>query len=264
MAQLEYGQLLDREGSSEQDFQSFFEDHPCFMPEAYGTFGRGGHGPYPGAIVSQPILPGITTRFPDFLYIARDSATVFAVMIEIEHPRKLWATKSGRSTAEFTQATDQILEWKAWFSNPLNVALFRETYRIPEDWTRLRTFEQRYMLVYGRGAEESLNGEFNRKRSHLQRPDEIYMTFDRLRPNYNLHHCVCARIDASGYRAISVPPTIELGPNQEYGFQAIRDKVTAVKKNKYISDTRKEFLCSRIPYWDNWSGSGVRSSADFE
>ena len=90
------------------------------------------------------------------------------------------------------------------------------------------------------------------------------MTFDRLRPQYDMQHCLCVKLDSEGYRAISIPATFKLGPNRPYGSEEIRDKQAAVMKNRFISDIRKEFLVSRIPYWDAWSGGGVRFSGDWE
>ena len=82
----EWQALLANTGSTEKDFQGFFERHTCCLPQMYPVFKRGAHGPYPGAVISQPVLPGFSRKVPDFLYITRDSATVYAVLIEIEHP----------------------------------------------------------------------------------------------------------------------------------------------------------------------------------
>ncbi len=260
----EYTRLLELKGTTEKDFQDLFEQHPCLLPDAYATFGGGAHGPYPGAVISQPILPDMTQKRPDFLYIARDSATVYAILIEIESPHKRWATKSGQPSADFTQATTQIADWKSWFQNPLNTARFYELYQIPQDWVRFRNFEQRYILIFGRRGDPTLTPQFNAKRSTLQRVNESYMTFDRLRPNGNMQHCLCANIDSRGYKAISVPATLQLGPNCEYGFKEIHGKREAIISNSLISPIRKEFLISRVTYWDNWNGGGLRSSNDFE
>src|ERR1035438_2369353 len=92
----EWQALLVKTDSAEKDFQEFFERHTCCLPQMYPVFKRGAHGPYPGAIISQPVLPDFTRKVPDFLYVTRDSATVYAVLIEIEHPTKPWATSAGQ------------------------------------------------------------------------------------------------------------------------------------------------------------------------
>jgi hypothetical protein len=259
----EWDALLAKDDTTERDFQEFFERHPCCLPQMDRLFQRGGHGPYPGAIVSQPVLPGFGKKVPDFLYIARDSACVYAVLIEIEHPLKPWATASGQPSAEFTQATNQITDWKAWFADSLNVAKFKSDYRIPEVWLRSRAFAQKYILIYGRRKDPTLTEAFNKKRRHLERSDEVYMTFDRIHSNKDAAHCLCVTLDITGYRALSVPPTIELGPMMDYGVNSIRDKASAVAGNRYLSEARKKFLIERWPYWDNWNGT-VRRSTDRE
>lgn len=255
----EWAALLAKDGTTEDDFQEFFERHPCCLPQMDRLFQRGGHGAFPGAVVSQPVLPGFGEKVPDFLYIARDSACVYVVLIEIEHPAKPWATASGHSSAEFTQAINQISDWKTWFNNPLNVAKFQSDYRIPTDWLQSRAFAQKYILIYGRRDDPSLSEAFNKKRRYLERADEVHMTYDRIHPNRDAAHCLCVTLDGKGYRALTVPPTIELGPNMEHGVNTIRDKTAAVARNPYLSEIRRKFLVERWPYWDNWNGSFRRS-----
>ena len=178
----EWQALLANTGSVEKDFQEFFERHTCCLPQMYPVFKRGAHGPYPGTIISQPVLPGFSRKVPDFLYITRDSATVCAVLIEIEHPAKAWATSAGQQSAEFTQATNQIADWKSWFGEPLNIAQFQKLYRIPSDWIQSRSFEQRYFLIYGRRSDPTLTEAFNKKRKLLERENECHMTYDRIEP----------------------------------------------------------------------------------
>lgn len=265
----EWKTLLENDAATERDFQEFFERHPCYLPHMHHIWGgRGGHGPFPCAVISQPVLPGYSRKVPDFLWIARDSAAVYAVLIEIEAPTKPWATVAGQSSAEFTQATNQIADWKAWFHEPLNIAQFRELYRIPSDWVRNRAFQQRYILVFGRRTDPSLTEDFNRKRKHLERENECHMTYDRLHPQRDLSFCICAKLDNQGYRAVSIPPTLELGPMSADDWKLIRDKEAAVRTNRYLSEARKNFLTTRWSYWDAWAkndgGMRIRHTGDRE
>ncbi|WP_438479771.1 Shedu anti-phage system protein SduA domain-containing protein [Oleiharenicola lentus] len=260
----EWSDLFARTDTTERDFQVFFEQHPCCLPDMGRFFPGGGHGAFPGAVVSQPVLHGFAKKVPDFLYIARDSACVYTVLVEIEHPSKSWATAGGQPSAEFTQATNQITDWKSWFSDPLNTAKFKEDYGIPQEWLRSREFSQKYILVYGRRQDPTLTEAFNKKRKHLERTDEVYMTYDRIRPNRDAAQYLCVTRDAAGYRALTVPPTIELGPFLEHGVKTIRDKTQAVANNPYLSTVRKKFLVDRWPYWDSWGGGGICHSADRE
>lgn len=54
----------------------------------------------------------MTTRIPDFLWIATDSCNIYPIFVEIERPSKNWFTVSGQPTADFTQAQTQLAEWK--------------------------------------------------------------------------------------------------------------------------------------------------------
>jgi hypothetical protein len=76
-------------------------------------------------IIAQAPLPSYNHRVPDFLWLSRDSDTDQPVLIEIEAPSKKWFTKAGAPTAGFTQALNQIAEWKSWFSIGRNLDAFK-------------------------------------------------------------------------------------------------------------------------------------------
>jgi Shedu protein SduA, C-terminal len=263
----EWQRLRSDAAAKEIDYQRFFETHPSFLAATQRVFdGADGHGPFPSALVSQPVLPAYSWKVPDFLWIMRNSAKVCAVLVEIEDPHKGWATQKGQPTAEFTQALDQIAEWKTWFADPLNSAKFQQLYRIPGEWQRSRIFQQRYVLVYGTRRDPSLTEAVSRKRAQRERADEIHMTFDRLTPDRMLRDCSCARVDENGYRAISVSPSLRLGPMGAENRALIREKEEAVRLNPYLPEQRKQFLISRLPYWDSWArtASGIRRTDDWE
>ncbi|MBA4150646.1 MAG: DUF4263 domain-containing protein [Verrucomicrobia bacterium] len=263
----EFLNLLNAPQSSEADFQALFERHPCLLPETDKIFdGQGGHGPFPGTLISQPRLAGLSSKIPDFLWIVRNSAYVYAVLIEIEDPKKQWATTSGQPTHQLTQARDQIADWRAWFNDPVKANMFQQDYRIPADWVRSRTLRQKYVLIYGRRNDPSLIEIVNKKRGSWEREDECHMTYDRLVPNRNLSYFPCSRLDQAGYYAITIPPTLKLGPMfADYG-RMIRDKAQAISNNAYLSPERKKFLLERWNYWDEWAlrGGGVSSTGDWE
>jgi hypothetical protein len=230
----------------ERVFQTFLERHPCLVPGPFGLFGTSGHAPYPAAVISQPVLPDFTRKTPDFMWIAKSSSAICPVLIEIEAPSKRWFTKEGRPRAELTQALDQLTEWKTWFAEPLNAAQFCKYYRIFDDF-------RPYILIYGRESEPNSSRNRIQKRVHLSRPDEFLMTFDRLRPEPKASDFLCARIDAEGYRAITVPPTIHLGPVLANDPAQIRGKKKATHASPHLSDERRAFLVQRFDYWDRWS-----------
>lgn len=253
--------------NDEKIFHQFFETHPCLMPSVYGVFGRGGHGAWPTALISKPVLPSFTRKIPDFMWIVSDSSAVYAVLIEIEAPEKKWFTQKGKQSEKLTQSIDQIKEWKAWFSNPLNIEQFKSYYSIPNELLNYRSFFQRYVVIYGRREEAMQNKEFSKKRAHLQGNDEIFMSYDRLTPLKDLSNYLCVNIRADGYHAISVPPTLRFTPFHAPDWAMIQDKIEAVSNNKYLTKKRKNFLMKRWSYWDEWgrtNNKGTISSGDFE
>jgi antiviral defense system Shedu protein SduA len=249
--------LLLASSHKESDFQAFLEKHPCYLPWKTTFHGEGHHGIFPHAVVSQPRLTGLAGKIPDFLWISRDSESVYAVLIEIESPRKKWFTSSGKPSANLTQAINQIHEWKQWFDEPSNRQKFILEYSIPSTYTRNLTFQPRYILIYGRRRELE-NSEHNLKRVHLKKHDEDFLSYDTLFPDEELKDYITAKIDGKGYRAISIPPTIELGPESSSDFALIRGKEDALVRCKGFNRARKQFLAKRWHYWDEWAKSGER------
>ncbi len=241
----------------ERNVQEFLEQHPCMIPGPFGLIGTSGHSPWPAAMISQPVLPSLSVRIPDFMWIARESVNVYPILIEIESPHKKWFTKAGRPSSEFTQARDQITEWMAWFEKPQNVLQFRDIYNVRDSLGKLKPF---FLLIYGRRSEANRTEALHEKRASMGRPNELLMTYDRLIPQRNAREFLCVKIDGKGYRALTVPPTLRLGPvNAEY-LAVIRDKSEAVARSPYLSEDRRKFLVDRFPYWDAWSqrASGSR------
>lgn len=121
--------LLD-EDPPEVSVQNFLEAHPSLLPGALGDVGPGGHhGPELDAVFSQPPLKGLhRNRVPDFMWVTRSTSLITPICIEIERPGKHWFNASGTPTADLTQALDQLVDWKTWFSEPENQSIFRRTY----------------------------------------------------------------------------------------------------------------------------------------
>lgn len=259
--------LLNDANIDEAAVQGFFEQHVCMLPAVDKTFGGlGGHGYFPNAVITQPRLAGIISKVPDFLCIARNSAGIYATFIEIEDPKKPWATRTGQKAHELTQAMNQITEWQAWFNVPSNQQAFLNDYRLPSEWIRSRSFFQRYILIYGRRSDLSLTEEVSRQREFWQPKDTTIMTYDRLQPERNHTQYITATLDAAGYRALHIPPTFRLGPVMAPFRALIRDLNKAIETNSQISQERKLFLLRRSPYWDEWvrNGGGTLNVGDWE
>lgn len=264
----EWDQLLASD-PAEALMHAFFERHPCMLPGAFEIAGgESGHSPWFAAAISKPPLPSYGARIPDFMWLANHSLGDVPILIEIEAPGKRWFTKRGQPTSDFTQALDQIREWKAWFASGHNAEEFRDFYELPHrGWILERSFTPQFVLIYGRRAEATARPAIARKRAHMQGPAEYVMTYDRLSPNPKCDDVMCVRRGVDGFTAISVPPTFTLGPVWAQVRSRIHGKAAAIERNPHLSERRKRFLLDRLPYWDTWGSQehpGTINLGDYE
>ena len=255
----EWGALLNsRPTPTERSVQCFLEKHPAMLPGAFNITGNeSGHSPSYDAVITQAVLPSYNARIPDFLWISRNSAEVQPVLIEIEAPSKKWFTANGLPTANYTQAMNQISDWKAWFNVPHNVEAFQSFYGLERENWRRRRFRPAYVLIYGRRSEADASPDTTSRRSVGNADDIATMTYDRLEPNPKAEQLICIRKERSGrYKAVSVPPTLMLGPTYADTRAQITGLEGAVRDNALISPVRKAFLLRRLPYWNDWVASG--------
>lgn len=260
-----YRELLTRQTDDEAIFQEFFEKNPSMMPGAFGFFGEG-FTPCYNILISKPRLSGLKTRIPDFMWIARDSCTIYPIFVEIEIPSKRWFTIKGQPTAEFTQAQTQLTEWKAWFHNSIHQQLFFEFYEVDSEFRKGKTINPHYVLIYGSRYEFRDRPDLSEKRNHLKRDSEIYMTFDRLTPNPRARNVITCKKTDKGYIGKYVSPTFQLGPLFAKENSKVKEKEKAIR-NSAITKERKEFLISRLGYWDDFGRKdhvGICSSTDWE
>ncbi|NWL32084.1 hypothetical protein DM791_04075 [Paenarthrobacter nitroguajacolicus] len=167
--------------------QKFLEKHPALLPGAWGDIGPGGHhGPLYSTVFRQPPLRGLDAKLvPDFMWITRSTVNVSPICIEIERPTKKWFTDAGQQTAELTQALNQLLEWRGWFSDPKNQEIFAEVYL--KGKFRERALTPQFVLVYGRESDFTAPHKLTTKARHRKRhlmarqADEHLYTFDSLR-----------------------------------------------------------------------------------
>ncbi|MGO6984179.1 Shedu anti-phage system protein SduA domain-containing protein [Rhizobium leguminosarum] len=248
--------LLDSaEHHDEAIFQKFLETHPCMVPGGQSMSGPSGHSAFPAAMITQPSLPGFSEHIPDFLWIATDSLHIYAVLVEIESPKKKMFTKGGQPTAQFTQAQNQITHWKSWFRDASNQRLFCDHY-LMDGLPRWRTFVPQYVLIYGRRSEIEGNARLNGLRANLSRDGEYYMTFDRLHPIKDHDQYMTVKFRNGGYQAVSMPATLEMGPLWAPNRSRIEGKDLIVDSTPHMADDRKEFVKSRLVYWDKWAADG--------
>ena len=241
----------------ESAVQEFLEKHPWLVP-GHATPGTpSGHFPLHCSLITQPKLPGQHVRFPDFMWIAVHSGAWFPTLIEIERPGKKIYRKNGHPFADFSQAENQLNQWRSWFTSNANVEQFKEMYGIP-DYMLRRQMKLHMILVYGRRSELDEQPDLARQRGSLLSGDAEVMSFDRLLdPQYidtRMKDAVTVRATGDGrYRAEYVPPVFSLGPVLAERLLVIDGWEEAIEKNSDISNERKMLLQRRIPYWKEWA-----------
>jgi len=253
----------------EKEVQKFLEKNPALVPGAWTPGPKSGHYPLYYALISRPSLRGFPSKEPDFLWISMHSSVWYPTLIEIEKPDKKIFNSSDVPNQEFTQARNQLAQWRTWFSNPVNVQSFIQAYEIPNDILQSRQMKLHMILIYGRRSEFDNKPNLARQRaSLLSGSDEELMSFDRLFFDRNLEDAITVKLGSNArYRAISVPPTFKLGPNLAKRLCYIDGIDMAIENATMISSKRKTFLKRRIQYWRDWAGEenkGWIKSGDWE
>jgi Domain of unknown function (DUF4263) len=203
------------------------------------------------------------------MWLTAHSATWFPTLIEIEAPHKPLFTKSGIPSQQFTQARNQLAQWRVWFREPANVQKFVSEYGIPEDYTKFRTMQPHFVLVYGRRREFAGNSEMSKHRSALiSSSDEELMSFDRLRPDRGLRDAITVRATGFGrFHVVNVMPTLSMGPMVAERLPVLDGLEQAIGVDERIPSERRLFLQRRSPYWRQWAlqrGSGIVRGSDSE
>jgi hypothetical protein len=253
----EWHKLLNDPAVGEPEIHDFLEQHPCLVP-GYDAFDGAGYGNLPAGpghccLYSKPPLPyGTAKRIPDFMWVTTDSRTQWAVLIEIEDPKKPWLTKSGQQTAKFTQAEAQVVEWKSLLSDPENKKRFMEMYGLPGYYP----LEFVFCLVYGR-RDTVLSLDSIRRRHGMMRSEIHTRTFDRLRPAEPTRDYICIRYLGGKLKAVSIPPTLKLNLGLVWRWQDVADKSKATLSSLHFDPVRQKFLAERFDYWDNLAPTGL-------
>jgi len=248
--------------SQEGPFQEFLERHPCLVPGGEGTgasFG-GHHGSWGDVLFTQPPLPGIFKKVPDFMWLTKTSEDIIPVLIEIEAPGKPWLVKAGRS-AKLTQAEGQIAEWQRALDNSETRRQFADLYDFPPRWALEYNLEPRFLLIYGRRAEFDDQRHRSRERRGLRKASVNAMTYDRLKPLYGSRNAICVRLEGIRRKAIAIPPTFRLGPANAEDLARLDGLPDAMSENELIGEERRRFLLDRLPYWKRLGEESLRGES---
>lgn len=258
--------LLSQEPEEEQ-VQLFLELHPSMIPGGSGDVGPGGHhGSDMGAVFRRPNLIGGGRAFqPDFMWVTRSSSLITPILVEIEKPSKRWFRRDGRPTSEFTQAHDQLNDWRSWFARDGNTALFRDRFLFLTEKYEDRPLEPQYVLVYGRESEFGFGGghtnpsALRHKRDQQRRMNESFMTFDALRPRFDHSNSMTLTMTALGPKIHAFSPVYGTHTGVGEGALVLGDPHDALKRSVMISDERRAYLARR---WTHWQQRERQKNAD--
>jgi hypothetical protein len=250
----EWSELLSSD-PDELKVQRFLEQHPPLLPGGVGDIGPGGnHGPQWSGVFREPPLQGLPkNRRPDFMWITRSTSLITPICIEIERPGKKWFTQEGRPSRELTQALDQFVDWKLWFSEPENQLLFRRIY-LQGEWEH-RRLEPQFLLIYGRSSEFTESGghkspgQLRQKRDFMRRSDEFFITFDSLAPEPKQQNYATLTMTSDGAQLWAVPPSFTTGPRTMGLAASVRESTAAIDRTPLWTAQRKEYIKQRWTYW---------------
>jgi len=252
----------------ENAVQRFLELHPSMVPGGSGDVGPGGHhGSEVGAVFRRPTLQGTGRSFePDFMWVTHSSGLVTPILVEIEKPSKRWFKKDGRPTQAFTEAHDQLNDWRAWFATDGNSSAFREKFLFLGDQHLDRPLEPQFVLVYGRQAEFEYGvgghanpGDLRRKRDSQRAQDEAFMTFDSIRPRFDHRHSITVSMRATGPEPFAFSPVYGTDTEVGAGAVVLGDPTPALARSAFMTDERRQYIAER---WKFWQGEELAKSRE--
>ena len=254
------------ESHEEAQVQAFLEQNPSLLPGLHSSsMTWSGRSPFPLAVISQPKLPGLSDRRPDFMWIAMDSGSLYPILIEIETPHKKWFRgKRAEVHSDLTHAQSQLAEWRAWFNKGHNRTAFLDYYEVPQSMARLQ-MRPRYVLVHGRRSDFENDLSRTEKRAELARDGETLMSFDRLSPVMQARMYASVVKQKNGYLAKRVPAAWAL-QNHGEPYAPVSGWLEALAASPDMAAARRDFIGSELKklrvtpnFYVNVSSKGMRT-----
>jgi len=181
-----FRKLLDDE-LCEQKYQDFLEKNTQFIPREFIQ----NHGLHFDLVLRK--LKFGADYVSDFFYISKSSDDWNLVFVEIEKPSsKFFRRNTNDFHSDFHSALQQISRWRAWLSDPSNLASFLSAIapiHLPEVMRRNPAYPK-YVLVHGRRSEYAGNEHRRAIVRTQERGDFKIITFDSLlEAPYQKHEC---------------------------------------------------------------------------
>jgi Domain of unknown function (DUF4263) len=179
----EYFELLDKAGP-EQVYQSYLEKHTRLIPREFVQ----NHGIGCSLVLRK--LPFGADYKSDFFYFSKSTDDWNAVFIELEKPQSRFFRKDSNDFhPDFTQALQQISQWRAWFDRGHQSAFLASVrmIQVPPHMAVNPTYNK-YVLVFGRRS-EYFGNETRRSLVRAQEREDLkIITFDSLAENLERKH----------------------------------------------------------------------------
>jgi Domain of unknown function (DUF4263) len=172
----EFFRLLN-ENPKEQVYQQFLEQHTRFVPREFVQ----NHGIGQALVLRK--LPFGADYKTDFFFFSKSSDDWNAVFIELEKPySRFFKGNTNEFHPDFSNALQQINQWKAWFLSDQNRGSFLSmvsAIQVPSHMARNPTYNK-YVLVFGRRSEYANNEDRRRLVRASETDDFKIITFDSL------------------------------------------------------------------------------------
>ena len=238
----EYLTLLDGT-PKEQKLQSFLENHTRFIPREFVQ----NHGIHL-SLVLRKLAFGADYK-TDFFYFSKSSDDWNAVFIELEKPSsRFFRRGSSRFHSDFTQALEQINQWKAWFRSDQNKGTFLSmvsAIHVPAHMASNPTFNK-YVLVFGRRSEYEGNKERRQLIGAQETDDFKIITFDSLAESLSRKYELSIGVRHNRFIDILTDEITESGlygcvePTRLRVGQLLHEKMKhGPRSNEYIMDNGK-------------------------
>ena len=180
----EFLKLLD-EDHEEQVYQSFLETHTRFIPREFVQ----NHG-IGQSLVLRKLSLGADYK-TDFFFFSKSSDDWNAVFVEIEKPSsKFFKGNTNAFHSDFSDALQQINQWKAWFLSDKNKGSFLSSVsaiQVPHYMAGNPT-SCKYVLVFGRRSEYVGNEDRRRLVKASEAEDFKIISFDSLAEGIAVKH----------------------------------------------------------------------------
>jgi Domain of unknown function (DUF4263) len=180
----EYFELLKKE-ETEQVYQAYLEKHTRLIPREFVQ----NHG-IGCSLVLRKLSFGPDYK-SDFFYFSKSSDDWNAVFIELEKPQSSFFRKGSNDFhPDFTQALEQINQWRAWFGrgNQQAFLLSVRAIQVPHHMATANPTHNKYVLVFGRRSEYAGNEIRRSLVSAQERDDFKIITFDSLAEDIEHKH----------------------------------------------------------------------------